>query len=100
MSRLKDVDAIMEFISLSLNEMTKLGIPVDGEYLWELFNTAVDEAPIVDAVEVVRCEDCVYFNKNGFNNGRCGIHNNNFGLPEEVYRDFFCNYGHRRKENE
>ena len=56
---------------------------------------AVDEAPTVDAVEVVKCEDCKYCN-----DGRCAIHSNDIGMPESVDKDFFCKYGYRREENE
>ena len=51
----------------------------------------IDNAPTVDAVEVVRCKDCKHYNlyrlecHNGWMNGWVGI-------------DGFCSYGERRTD--
>ena len=50
----------------------------------------LDEAPTVDAVEVVRCKDCKEFCK-----GKC---DNVLGLPNP-YPDSFCPFGERRTDN-
>ena len=47
---------------------------------------ALEEAPTIDAVEVVRCKDCKYWN-----NGDC--------YRLELSRpDDFCSYGERKEE--
>ena len=48
--------------------------------------TAVDTAPTIDAVPVVRCKDCIYYD----NLCRCDL----LGIPME--RLNFCSYGERR----
>ena len=59
----------------------------------------IDNAPTVDAVEVVRCEDCLYRSQYPDESGhyKCG------GLLTEdeelllmVKPDFFCAYGEKR----
>jgi hypothetical protein len=61
----------------------------------ELINR-INNAPTVDAVEVVRCKDCEYRHDSCFaGNGNiyCDYHHKYFGL------DDFCSYG-ERKDNE
>lgn len=48
MSRLIDADALMEDINGSINEMTNVGIMVDGDWLWAKLNDALDNAPTVE----------------------------------------------------
>lgn len=50
----------------------------------------VENIPVADVVEVVRCKDCVSFCK-----GKC---DNLLGLPNP-YPDSFCSFG-ERKEND
>jgi hypothetical protein len=63
---------------------------------------ALQDAPVVDAVEVVRCEDCKHFNCDIYDflgectNQRIARNNNGDIYPQ---RDFFCAYG-ERKEND
>lgn len=45
--RLGDLDAVMSDICASVNEMTNIGIMVDGEYLWAKLNDAIENAPII-----------------------------------------------------
>ena len=54
----------------------------------------MEDAPAVDAVEVVRCKDCVHM-KNQFNARFCNIWCMYNGMGDEG----FCNYG-VRKDNE
>ena len=52
------------------------------------------ELPYVDAVEVVRCKDCKYYDS--FNNGRngmCCIHIDAFKV---FYPNDYCSYGERK----
>ena len=55
----------------------------------------IDEAPTVDAVEVVRCKDCKLRHE-GFYNGLkiMVVHCSLNGIP--VDDDDFCSYGERR----
>ena len=53
---------------------------------------AIDRVPTVDAVEVVRCKDCIYYHKElGYGFGQCSKCNL---MP---YPDDFCSYGERRE---
>lgn len=45
--RIGDLDSIMNDISNSINEMTNIGILVDGEYLWAKLNDAIDNAQTI-----------------------------------------------------
>ena len=42
--RIGDLDAVMSDIFTSINEMTNIGVAVDGEYLWAKLNDAIDNA--------------------------------------------------------
>lgn len=48
MSRLIDADALFKDICDSINEMTKIGICVDGEWLWAKLNDALENAPTIE----------------------------------------------------
>ena len=56
---------------------------------------ALKDAPTVDAVEVVRCKDCVYWDGIGYE-GRCEPHKNGL-IREYTNYDDFCSYGERRE---
>lgn len=45
--RLGDLDSIMKDINDSINELTNIGISVDGDYLWAKLNDAVDNASVI-----------------------------------------------------
>lgn len=45
--RIGDLDSIMNDICNSINEMTNIGISVDGQYLWAKLNDAVDNASTI-----------------------------------------------------
>ena len=54
----------------------------------------IDKATTVDAVEVVRCENCVHSPDDGW---ICG--GPNFTMPSHpTYPDAFCSYGERRTD--
>lgn len=87
--RLIDADALMDSI-----KGYRLGKIPKGELEWKIEN-----ASTVDAVEVVRCKDCLYRSQYPDESGhyKCG------GLLTEdeelllmVKPDFFCAYGERR----
>jgi hypothetical protein len=47
--RLISANKLMNYINGSIEEMTKVGVAIDGEYLWGLINYAIENAPTVDA---------------------------------------------------
>ena len=57
----------------------------------------VEDAPTVDAVEVVRCKDCV--NYCGFEHCKNGICDVDSVSKRAVYPNDFCSYGERRTYN-
>lgn len=56
----------------------------------------VKEQPTVDAVEVVRCKDCVYWDGMGYE-GRCEAPKNGL-IREYTNYDDFCSYGERKED--
>ena len=75
-------------------------IDLDSDYIKEtLYRTGfktrqdiedwLNNAPVVDAVPIVRCKDCAYFGLNDENVPYCF---NRFGL-DEPEPNGFCNYG-------
>lgn len=46
--RLIDGDALMKDICDSLDQMTNIGIVVDGDWLWAKLNDAIDNAPTIE----------------------------------------------------
>jgi hypothetical protein len=61
----------------------------DEDVIWNL----VQDAPIVDAVEVVRCKDCLFKLKpKQYGDLECGI------LRVPMKNDDFCSYGERRND--
>lgn len=48
-----DGDAMFADIENSINKMTKIGIPVDGEYLWGKLLDALDNAPVLFADDLI-----------------------------------------------
>lgn len=57
--------------------------------------THADDAPTVDAVEVVRCKDCTYYEYP--NTCHCHKADEN-GTPIFVRDDDFCSYGERKEK--
>ena len=49
--RLIDADEFFKDICNSLNEMTAIGIAVDGEWMWDKLNDALDNAPTIIPAE-------------------------------------------------
>lgn len=57
-------------------------------------NDVLDYAPTVDAVSVVRCQDCKNFRRNEENDPYCADRRG-LSAPEP---DGYCSYGERREE--
>lgn len=89
MTRLIDADAIHDFVSEEFKD--------DVPYEWAWALTAVDHAPAVDAVEVVRCKDCKYGEVDDadfHDQYLCHISGSDWNCGNH-----FCSYG-ERKEND
>lgn len=56
----------------------------------------LEDTPIADVVEVVRCKDCKYFIRNVFNQTACDRTFDVFGIG--MLEDDFCSYGERKDE--
>lgn len=89
--RLIDADWVLEHTKPY--ELSDEDWTVTGGTAIRLIHTAVDQAPTIDAVPVVRCKDCAYFGLNDENVPYCF---NRFGL-DDPEPNGFCNYG--RKKN-
>lgn len=77
--RLIDADALKEHV--------KKYTSVFAKYDWREICEMLNDAPTVDAVEVVRCKDCVYFW-----DGVCTAHTDAICTDENE----FCSWGERR----
>jgi hypothetical protein len=58
---------------------------------WRMYRGKVENAPTVDAVEVVRCKDCKHLGFKGLCDGVC-----NRKMVGIVNPDDFCSYGERK----
>lgn len=56
--------------------------------LWNTLKSVVENAPTIDAVEVVRCKDCKHWAS--AEDYDCEIHSGAFGAED------FCSYGERK----
>lgn len=56
--RLIDADALFKDICDSINEMTKIRIMVDGQWLWAKLNDALENAPTIEPYTL--CKHCIY----------------------------------------
>ena len=72
--RLIDADAMLETLKRKYPQWYT-GKPKDSwmHYAWLVYHQAVENAPTVDAVPVVRCMDCRYYqdNNGGYPNTDC-----------------------------
>ena len=85
--RLIDADWVLEHIKPY--ELSDEDWNVTGGTAIRLIHNAIDQAPTIDAVPVVRCKDCEYFGVNDENVPYCF---NPFGL-DDPKPNGFCNYG-------
>ena len=94
MSRLIDADKMIEHLDLCLAESDSSTLIVDATLA--AIKHYVENAPTVDAVEVVRCKDCAYWDKisGGFAfwAGRCTRRDSVTGC------DYFCGSAERSTE--
>ena len=55
----------------------------------------IEDAPTVDAVEVVRCKDCAWYEEGKNHVPYC---NNYASLMDHVNDETFCSYGERKSQ--
>ena len=67
----------------------------------QLFRKRVELAPTVDAVEVVRCKECVFYKETEDWDGNkyFACHKRAAVLIMQMKPDDFCSYGERRTDN-
>ena len=84
----------MRLIDADELESGEVIIPTENggyEYVEVFYKDDVDNAPTVDAVEVVRCKDCIhYWNRNGV----CDAHIDLIDVDDDCY----CSWGERKDE--
>lgn len=85
--RLIDADWVLEHIKPY--ELSDENWSVTGGTAIRLIHNAINQAPTIDAVPVVRCQDCKYFGLNDENVPYCS---NSFGL-DDPEPNGFCSYG-------
>lgn len=71
--KLIDANALMEDICESLNQMTNIGVSVDGEWLWGKLNDAIEHAPTIEPERIQALKDCT--------NCKHGHYNDHYGIP-------------------
>lgn len=84
--RLIDAEALKTRINFSVT-ITGKDNALEVKRLMELYNKAIDNAPTIDAVEVVRCKDCKH--RDLFS---CPLAENDFQKDED-----YCSWGERRE---
>lgn len=87
--RLVDADKIVNGIALYMAENAYLNdTPLDA---LKMVANWIADAPTVDAVEVVQCNDCIYYHgKIGYGLGQCSK------CRLMPYPEDFCSYGERK----
>ena len=84
----------MRLIDADKLESGEVIIPAENggyEYVEVFYKDDVDNAPSVDAVEVVRCKDCIHRMKNGM----CEF--KDYSVVAQDDNDF-CSWGERRED--
>lgn len=77
-------------------------VTVGDQILKGCMNNVLDSLPAVDAVPVVRCKDCKFFEVDEddyLGTCSCGYITMNHGGELYPERSFFCFFGERRKQN-
>jgi len=70
------------------------------EYVEVVYKDDIDDAPAIDAVSVVRCEDCIFYEKTSMDGTIANFSIQGFCHRYEsiVYRNDFCSYGKRGED--
>ena len=97
--RLIDADALMREIVSVESEVAKRTpyeehlFRVMAERQHEILDT-ITNAPTIDAVEVVRCKECIHYESDGGAMMVCNV------TDMVCDNDDYCSYGERREESE
>lgn len=92
--RLIDVDVVVEALDEALKEQTYAMDALRKQLLVGFTKQVLSDAPTVDAVPVIRCEDCKFFEgENEYGNPYCS------NWSSITYAYGFCHEAKRRKEN-
>lgn len=92
--RLIDADALTEKMRFDVCTDCLGGIKGCGNCYYDRAIDAINDAPTVDAVEVVRCKDCKSWQRNsGFTDSPNGFCFNHHMMTNECD---FCSYGERK----
>lgn len=54
----------------------------------------IEDAPTIDAVQVVRCKDCEYFSEPNSFSGKCTLRG------DYIFKNDFCSYAVERRTDE
>ena len=95
--KLISANKLKDYINNSINAMTKVGVAVDGEYLWGLINDAIENAPAIDTVDLVRCKDCQYMTEHYDTDGNVPYWTCSEWDGGTDY-DGYCHFGERRED--
>ena len=91
---LKGIETFMQCYAEKEKELTPFWVKVAIQAL-DMVRQLIKKMPAVDAVEVVRCKDCVHnFVRYGENECYCGHPD---GLNDILRPNDFCSYGERRE---
>ena len=113
--RLIDANKLITRIQGTESEVAR-NAPYDAEWFTRMADRQfeilemIDDAPTVDAVEVVRCKDCIHFDERRrtvgnvtgkvYCFGYCYHWDYEQGMsPNQVLGDDFCSYGERRTDD-
>lgn len=76
---------------MRLIDADKFAEKFTGQY--EFMKRVIDEQPTVDAVEIVRCKDCIHYTSYC-----CHYHEaDKDGMPIYMNKEDFCSYGERKE---
>lgn len=98
MTRLIDADALAE----QYTEMVERLLLNRGNIVPSDVTTLIVNAPTIDAVEVVKCEDCKYGSKDYPKDIFPDVTKETYSCEHSTYshdKDFYCKYG-KRNNNE
>ena len=93
--RLIDANAFWESVSTDYWEHFTQCHTTDQIDLMEMVEENLAEQPTVDAVEVVRCKDCIYYEIGKDYEPYCNHVTHGIPYPKA---DAFCSYGEKRYE--
>lgn len=93
MERLIDADELTKDLTYDI-----CGLPLHGNHKTNYANirATILAQPTIDAIEVVRCKDCKWFEMD--NTGGAYCNHPTCGLFNGYEPDAFCSYGERKEE--